>query len=136
MGTANAYIRHKCGHESTLTPQSTNSGLPHRVKATYCKDCSERLLTALTIVAEITNQWKYTAWVWPRPVIINPHGKEIDHAYAVQMMDNDIRDMLERELSERDNLDVTEAAFIREYAIEHKIKFGETWELATANPTL
>jgi len=54
---------------------------------------------------------------------VNEYGKEINYAVAENLMDDDLREEIHREL-----------APCSEYAKRHEEKFGEVWELAKENP--
>ena len=64
-----------------------------------------------------------------RPSVINPHGEIIPVNVAIQLMDDDLREELHRELAP-----CREHAFFDAYAEAHWEKFGEVWELAQPNP--
>lgn len=59
----------------------------------------------------------------------NQNGAAIYWNVAVEMMDDDIREELARELSP-----CTEQEFFAAYAKAHEEKYGEEWELSKANP--
>lgn len=61
--------------------------------------------------------------------VVNEFGVRIAFAAAVPMMDDDIREEIHRELAP-----CSEQEFFDAYATAHEDRFGETWELAKANP--
>lgn len=60
--------------------------------------------------------------------VLNMSGTEVYYNSAVEMMDNEIREELEREGFE------TEQEFFTAYEKAHEEKFGEVWELSKGNP--
>lgn len=62
-------------------------------------------------------------------MVKNINDTEIDYAYAVEVMDDDLRE----ELAATYAYD-TEQAFFTAYEKAHAEKFGEEWELSKANP--
>lgn len=64
-----------------------------------------------------------------RPSVINPYGEIVPVNVAVQLMDDDLREKLHRELAP-----CREQAFFGAYCRAHLEKFGEVWELAKPNP--
>ena len=60
---------------------------------------------------------------------VNEYGKEINYAVAENLMDDDLREEIHREL-----VPCSEREFFDEYAKRHEEKFGEVWELAKENP--
>ena len=63
-------------------------------------------------------------------IVINMNGTEIDYDVAVAMMDDEIREMLHRELAP-----CTDQEFFTAYEKAHADKYGEDdWELSKANP--
>lgn len=60
--------------------------------------------------------------------VINTNGKEIDFEAAVNLMDDEIRETLANDGTER-----TEQEFFSAYEKAHETKHGE-WELSKANP--
>ena len=61
--------------------------------------------------------------------VINQNGAEIDFEVAVSLMDDEIREDLNRELAP-----CTEQEFFEAYEKAHEAKFCEEWELAKENP--
>lgn len=64
-----------------------------------------------------------------RPSVINPYGEIVPVNVAIQLMDDDLREELHRELAP-----CREQDFFGAYCKAHKEKFGEVWELAKPNP--
>lgn len=64
-----------------------------------------------------------------RPSVINPHGEIIPVNVAIQLMNDDLREELHRELAP-----CREQDFFEAYCEAHEEKFGEVWELAKSNP--
>lgn len=64
-----------------------------------------------------------------RPSVINPHGEIIPVNVATQLMNDDLREELHRELAPCSDQDLFTA-----YCKAHEEKFGEVWELAKPNP--
>lgn len=63
-------------------------------------------------------------------IVINMNGTEIDFDVAVAMMDDEIREMLHRELAP-----CTDQEFFTAYEKAHADKHGDDdWELSKANP--
>lgn len=62
-------------------------------------------------------------------VVTNAEGTEIDYNAAVELMDDDIREDLAREMAP-----CTEQEFFSAYEKAHEEKYGEAWELSKANP--
>lgn len=60
--------------------------------------------------------------------VVNSYGVGINFEAAGALMDDDIREQLHA-----DGID-TEQVFFTAYAAAHLVKFGEVWELDTANP--
>lgn len=60
----------------------------------------------------------------------NLNGATIDFAAAAALMDDDIREAIARDLAP-----CAEQEFFTAYERAHAIKFGEAWELSSANPT-
>ena len=61
--------------------------------------------------------------------VINMNGTEINYEAAVELMDDEIREELNSELSP-----CTEQEFFTAYAKAHAEKYGEEWELSKENP--
>ena len=61
--------------------------------------------------------------------VINQHGKSIDFAAAVNLMDDNLREQIHDDLAP-----CTEQEFFNEYARRHRQKYGTDWEPAKANP--
>ena len=59
--------------------------------------------------------------------VTNKNGILIDFESSVNMMDDEIREELNRE-------DYNEQEFFTAYEAAHGKKFGEEWELSKANP--
>lgn len=62
-------------------------------------------------------------------MVKNLNDAEIDYAYAVELMDDDLRE----ELAATYAYD-TEQEFFSAYEKAHAAKYGEEWELSKANP--
>lgn len=62
-------------------------------------------------------------------MVTNEHGICIDFSVAVNLMDDDLRELLSSELAPCD-----EQQFFDAYCKAHEGKFGEPWELAKQNP--
>lgn len=62
--------------------------------------------------------------------VINQSGTEINFEAAVNLMDDDIREDLHREIAP-----CTEQEFFTAYEAAHLAKYGEEWELSKDNPT-
>lgn len=62
-------------------------------------------------------------------MVKNLNDAEIDYAYAVELMDDDLRE----ELAATYAYD-TEQEFFSAYEKAHAEKYGEEWELSKANP--
>lgn len=62
-------------------------------------------------------------------IITNEFGVEINFDAAVNLMDDDIREMLHEEIAP-----CTDQEFFDAYCKAHEDKFGEEWELAKENP--
>lgn len=63
--------------------------------------------------------------------ITNEFGVEINFDAAVNIMDDDIREMLHEEIAP-----CTDQEFFDAYCKAHEERFGEEWELAKENPVL
>jgi len=63
--------------------------------------------------------------------VINEHGIEIDFDVAVNLMDDELREELHRELAP-----CADQEFFDAYAKAHEIKFGESWECGKENPII
>ena len=61
--------------------------------------------------------------------VINFYDVEIDFDVAVNLMDDEIREELHRELAP-----CTEQEFFSAYEKAHAEKYGEEWELSRENP--
>lgn len=61
--------------------------------------------------------------------VINMNGTEINYEAAVQLMDDEIREELHRELAPCEDQE-----FFTAYEKAHAKKFGEEWELSKENP--
>lgn len=61
--------------------------------------------------------------------ITNEFGVEINFDAAVNLMDDEIREMLHEEIAP-----CTEQEFFDAYCKAHEDRFGEEWELAKENP--
>lgn len=61
--------------------------------------------------------------------ITNEFGVEINFDAAVNLMDDDIREMLHEEIAP-----CTDQEFFDAYCKAHEDKFDEEWELAKENP--
>ena len=61
--------------------------------------------------------------------VINMNGTEINYEAAVELMDDEICESLNFELSP-----CTEQEFFTAYEKAHVKKYGEEWELSKANP--
>lgn len=61
--------------------------------------------------------------------ITNEFGVKINFDAAVNLMDDDIREMLHEEIAP-----CTDQEFFDAYCKAHEDKFGEEWELAKENP--
>ena len=61
--------------------------------------------------------------------VINMNGTEINYEAAVELMDDEICESLNFELSP-----CTEQAFFTAYENAHAEKYGEEWELSKENP--
>lgn len=57
-------------------------------------------------------------------VVTNKYGKEFDFAFAVEMMDDDIREELHRELAP-----CSEQEFFSAYCDKHLEKYGEEFTI-------
>lgn len=66
-----------------------------------------------------------------RNTIINKHGIEIDFDVAVNLMNDELREELHRELAP-----CADQEFFDAYAKAHEIKFGESWECGKENPVI
>lgn len=64
-------------------------------------------------------------------MVYNMYGTMIDYDYAVEMMDDDIREKLHREL-----VPCSEQDFFTAYESEHILKYGELWEFSKENPCI
>ena len=62
-------------------------------------------------------------------IVVNEWGTKINYDVAENMMDDELRETIHRELAP-----CTEQEFFDEYTKRHEEKFGETWELAKENP--
>ena len=63
-------------------------------------------------------------------MVVNKNGYELDFEAAVNMMDDEIREDLNRSIAP-----CTEQEFFDAYEKAHEEKFGEEWELSKYNPT-
>lgn len=66
--------------------------------------------------------------------IINNAGRKLEMPWnqITEYMDDDLAEQIEME----HDFDLTDQEFFEEYAKRHEAKFGETWELDKANPTI
>lgn len=62
--------------------------------------------------------------------VVNKNGKAIDFEAAVNLMDDEIRETLHNDGTER-----TEQEFFSAYEKAHEAKYGTEWELSKSNPT-
>lgn len=63
--------------------------------------------------------------------IVRSNGHEFDYNMAVGYMDDELREELHIELAP-----CSDQEFFDAYAMAHRKKFGETWELDKPNPTI
>ena len=61
--------------------------------------------------------------------IYNMYGTEVDYDYAVEVMDDEIREKLHNEM-----IPCSKQDFFSAYELEHLKKYGELWELSKENP--
>lgn len=66
--------------------------------------------------------------------IINDEGTRIDMSWneITEYMDYDLAEQIHMEMG----YELNDQEFFEEYAKRHQEKFGETWELNKANPTI
>lgn len=62
-------------------------------------------------------------------LVKNINGYEVDFNSAIMLMDDEIREELNRELAP-----CTDQEFFTAYEKAHGEKFGEEWELSKSNP--
>lgn len=63
------------------------------------------------------------------PNVENQNGEKINFETAIELMDDDLREMLHTELAPCSNQE-----FFSAYEIAHRKKFCEQWELSKSNP--
>lgn len=78
---------------------------------------------------ETVNEIWDAYWRGDVGTVINSWGVAVDFKSAVNMMDDDIREQLHREITP-----CTQQAFFDAYADEHEAVFGEEWELNKEHP--
>lgn len=62
--------------------------------------------------------------------VYNLNGTKVNYDYAVEMMDDEIREELHGEISPCSNQE-----FFTAYEHKHYLKYGELWEFSKENPT-
>lgn len=63
-------------------------------------------------------------------MVYNIYGTKVDYDYAVEMMDDDIREQLHNDMCPCYKQD-----FFTAYEFAHIKKYGDIWELSKENPT-
>lgn len=62
-------------------------------------------------------------------MVINSNGTTVNYNAAVELMDDDIREVVAADLAP-----CTEQEFFAEYSRRHAVKYGAPWELDKSNP--
>ena len=62
-------------------------------------------------------------------MVYNMYGTKIDYDVAVELMDDEIREMLHSKM-----VPCLKQDFFSQYEIEHMHKYGEPWELSKEHP--
>lgn len=91
-------------------------------------DVSIRCYVLDVAVRQALDRLENNGW-FDRPSVINTHYQVIPVNVAIQLMDDDLREKLHRELAP-----CTEQDFFDAYCGAHQARFSEVWELDKPNP--